>query len=167
MQPVVVLRWTAPDAVVCISKGRDIIAIGLANNKGKLTLKIPKETAVGTYTIYSSAPFYNDFKSIISITASDGEDPQVLAEGTLPAVNHKDVIDVKSAANALPGKTSQEYLGYQPQSFSVGSSAKYTMWAGHNLTRDRTRPSVSIGSPSRTILFAASFFVINMIVVVL
>lgn len=125
---------TAPDAVVCISKGRDIIAIGLANNKGKLTLKIPKETAVGTYTIYSSAPFYNDFKSIISITASDGEDPQVLAEGTLPAVNHKDVIDVKSAANALPGKTSQEYLGYQPQSFNVGSSAKYTMWAGHNLT---------------------------------
>lgn len=124
---------TAPDAVVAVSRGRKVIAVGLADGEGRLSLKVPADAPTGSCTLYSSAPFYNDLASTIDILPNDGdEDPGYIADRA-PRVQYKDIIDVNSASSALPGYT-KEYLGYQPPSFAVGSPAQYTMWAGTNLT---------------------------------
>lgn len=128
---------TAPDAVVCISEGRKVIAVGLADSKGHISLKVPADAPTGVHTLYSSAPFYNDLASTININPGDGTEDKGDIEEKTPRVQYRDVVDIKSAAQALPGKT-KEYLGYQPASFSVGSPARYTLWAGTNLTAGKT-----------------------------
>lgn len=122
---------TAPDAVVCISQGRKVVAVGVADHDGKLSLKVPADAPTGACIIYSSAPFYNDYYTDINVTAySGGED---VTEGTkkLPKVEYTDVINVTTAASALPINSST-YLGYQPEPFGVESLARYTMWAATN-----------------------------------
>lgn len=124
---------TAPDAVVAISTGRKVVAVGVADHDGKLSLKVPVDAPAGNCALYSSAPFYNDLLSSIIIMPGDGGEDEGYVQDVAPRVQYKDVIDVKSAAAALPGYT-KEYLGYQPLDFGVESPARYTMWAGTNLT---------------------------------
>lgn len=124
---------TAPDAVVAISKDRRVVAVGVADHEGKLSLKVPADAPTGSCTLYSSAPFYNDLLSSIIVMPGDGGEDPGYVEEVAPRVQYKDVIDVSTAAAALPGYT-KEYLDYLPESFGVGSPARYTMWAGTNIT---------------------------------
>lgn len=124
---------TAPEAVVCISQGRHIAAVGVADKEGKITLKLPVDAPVGECVLYASAPFYNDMKSTITVLEGDLEEDYFAPVAKLPHVQYADVIDVHNAASALP--TGMEWLTYQPAAFGVGSPARYTMWAATNLVK--------------------------------
>lgn len=122
---------TAPEAVVCISQGRHIAAVGVADKEGKITLKLPVDAPVGECVLYASAPFYNDLKSTITVLEGDLEEDYFTPTAKLPHVQYADVIDVKSAASALTNAT--DWPGFQPEAFGVSSPAKYTMWTSTNL----------------------------------
>lgn len=119
---------TAPDAVVAISSGRKIIAVGLADSEGHITLKVPADAPAGECTLYSSAPFYNDLSTTIKINAGDGTDENSPAYVKPERVQYKDVVDVNTAA----GYITNGFWG-QSSSFGVGSPARYAMWAATNL----------------------------------
>lgn len=121
---------TAPEAVVCISQGRHIVAVGVADKDGHLTLKLPVDAPVGECVLYASAPFYNDLETTITVDAGDGEEDYT-APAMLPHVEYADVIDLTTAASALGNPSG--WPGSQPAAFGVSSSAKYTMWASTNL----------------------------------
>ncbi len=66
----------APKAVVCISSGRNIVAVGLTDSEGHLSLKIAT-TAAGNYTLYCSAPNYTDWQGSINLAPNDGQEDVV------------------------------------------------------------------------------------------
>ncbi|MCQ2266928.1 MAG: C25 family cysteine peptidase [Bacteroidaceae bacterium] len=133
---------TAPDAVVCISQGRKVVAVGVADHDGKLSLKVPADAPTGACTIYSSAPFYNDYYTNINVTTYDGGEDETESTKKLPKVEYADVINVTTAASALPINRST-YLGYQPEPFGVESPARYTMWAATNTVKGSTEGQFS------------------------
>lgn len=122
---------TAPEAVVCISLGRHVVAVGMADKAGDVTLKLPVDAPVGECTLYSSAPFYNDYETTITITAGDNQEFFRPVEQKLPYVQYADVIDLESAASAI--ENPRAWPSTQPASFSVGGPAEYTMWVSTNL----------------------------------
>lgn len=89
----------APNTVVCVSKERTIVAVGLTDSKGLATLKIDKEATAGNYTLYCSAPAYTDWKGSISIAANDGyEDKDPASQQVLkPVLTASDVINHENA----------------------------------------------------------------------
>lgn len=126
---------TAPEAVVCISKGREIVAVALADKAGNATLYVPGLAAAGNYVLYSSAPAYNDLETTITITAGDGVEELRPERNALPRVQHTDVIDLNSAASALTAD-GRQFPTSQPEAFSAGSNAQYALWGATNLYED-------------------------------
>lgn len=83
------------EAVVCISRGREIAAVGVTDSKGQLTLKLPVETEPGEYTLYASVPGYTDYSHRIQVTRNDGAedaDPFAPADGEMPSIKCTDVL---------------------------------------------------------------------------
>lgn len=139
---------TAPEAVVCISKGREVVAVALADKTGNATLYVPAATAAGDYVLYSSAPAYNDLETTITITAGDGEEELRPELNALPRVQFTDVVDLISAASSLVND-GRQFPTNQPSAFAVGSPANYVIWCATNLYEDY-KPFVewnNIGSP--------------------
>ncbi|MCQ2206008.1 MAG: Omp28-related outer membrane protein, partial [Bacteroidaceae bacterium] len=71
----------APKAVVCVSAGRTIAAVGLTDSEGNVALKLAKASSAGTYTLYCSAPNYTDYESTITLAANDGQEDVVDGDG--------------------------------------------------------------------------------------
>lgn len=116
---------TAPDAVVCVSREREIIAVALADKTGKAVLSIPASTTPGQCTLYSSAPGYNDLMRNMTITAGSGTQEGSNSEESVPAVTYTDIISLATAG----GTISDNWPTSAPQSFSAQSGAAYKIWA--------------------------------------
>ncbi|MCQ2266690.1 MAG: hypothetical protein MJZ40_03160, partial [Bacteroidaceae bacterium] len=122
---------TAPEAVVCISKERRVVAVAMADKQGDAVLYLPADAPVGMCVLYSSAPFYNDLESSILITEGNGEKAKRPEKPSLPEVEYADMIDTESAATVLMGNN--YFPSSQPEAFSVESDAEYVLWAATNL----------------------------------
>lgn len=117
---------TVPDAMVCLSKGRTVIAAAMAGTDGKAVLHVPAATTLsGDCTLYTSAPGYNDLSRIVTLSAGNGTEEQL--DGTTkaePRITHTDVISLATAGGAI----SKEWNGQQTIASST-SSARYLICA--------------------------------------
>lgn len=114
-----VIVTTVPDAMVCLSQGRTVIAAAMADSQGKTTLHVPATTTLsGECTLYTSAPGYNDLSRKVTLTAGNGTDELLADEAkAAPAVTHTDVISLATVGDAVQNT----WIGQQ--SFN-GSSSK-------------------------------------------
>lgn len=117
----------APKAVVCISTGRNIVAVGLTDSEGHISLKIATAATAGTYTLYCSAPTYTDWQGSITIAANDGkEDTDPFTQNILkPVLTASDVIDHETA-QTVNNQWKQVIV-------SGESGAKYDTWVSSDL----------------------------------
>lgn len=117
----------APKTVVCISTGRNIVAVGLTDSEGHISLKIATAATAGTYTLYCSAPTYTDWQGSITIAANDGkEDTDPFTQNILkPVLTASDVIDHETA-QTVNNQWKQVIV-------SGESGAKYDTWVSSDL----------------------------------
>lgn len=115
-----VVVTTVPDAMVCLSQGRTVIAAGVADVQGKATLHVPAATTLsGECTLYTSAPGYNDLSRKVTLSAGSGTDELLATEAAkvAPNVTHTDVISLATVGDAVQNNWTGQ------QTFSGSSSA--------------------------------------------
>lgn len=97
-----VVVTTVPDAMVCLSQGRRVIAAAMAGTDGKVVLHVPATATTGDCTLYTSAPGYNDLSRLVAINAGNGTEEQL--DGTAkstPLITHTDVISLETADGSI------------------------------------------------------------------
>lgn len=119
---------TVPDAMVCLSQKRKVIAAAVADKEGKVTLHVPATAPTGECTLYSSAPGYNDLSHAVTLTAGNGTDE--LGEVAVAPVNitHTDIISVETAGAAVSSDWTNRPM------VSNTSSAQYLICAVNDLS---------------------------------
>lgn len=92
---------TVPEAMVCLSQGRKVIAAAVADTEGNVTLHIPAAAPTGDCMLYTSAPGYNDLWHAVTLTAGNGTDE--VEEGVAAPLNitHTDIISVATVGTAV------------------------------------------------------------------
>lgn len=103
----------APKAVVCVSAGRYIAAVGLTDDEGNVALKLAKASSAGTYTLYCSAPNYTDWQRTITLAAYDGQDDVVdgAEDGGPSTFNFEDFTRKKVLIEKFTGQNCQYCYG--------------------------------------------------------
>lgn len=121
---------TVPDAMVCLSKGRTVIAAAMADAEGKVVLHVPAATTLsGDCTLYTSAPGYNDLSRTVTLTAGNGTEEIEDKAIALANITHTDVISLATAGGAI----SEEWNG-QKTIASTTSPARYLICAVNDLS---------------------------------
>ncbi|MBQ0048771.1 MAG: hypothetical protein KBT12_00810 [Bacteroidales bacterium] len=122
---------TVPDAMVCLSKDRTVIAAAMSDANGKVTLHVPATAPTGECTLYTSAPGYNDMEQVITLTAGNGSEE--LLDGTETPLNitYTDVISIETIGNILSNN-----WGNQQSFSSTTSPAQYLICAVNDLGAD-------------------------------
>lgn len=115
---------TVPDAMVCLSQRRTVIAAAMADADGKVVLHVPATAPTGDGTLYTSAPGYNDLARAVTLSAGNGTEEVVVDDGLLANITHTDVISLETAGSVL----STEWDGPQPFA-STTSPARYLICA--------------------------------------
>lgn len=117
---------TVPDAMVCLSQGRTVIAAVMADAKGKALLHVPASTKLtGDCVLYTSAPGYSDLSRKVTLSAGSGTEEMGDESNVLPATTHTDVISIATVGNAVQ----DNWQGSQ-QTFSGNKSkAQYAIMA--------------------------------------
>lgn len=115
---------TVPDAMVCLSQGRTVIAAAVADADGKVTLHVPATAPTGVCTLYSSAPGYNDVSSTINLKAGNGTEEIKDETIALANITHTDIISVETVGSAI----SKEWNDQQAIA-STTSPARYLICA--------------------------------------
>lgn len=81
----------APEAVVCISKDRTIVAVGVTDVNGEIELTTPSDTPADEYTLYASAPEYTDYETTITLTENQGMTTGMSLVGTAATSGYYDL----------------------------------------------------------------------------
>lgn len=110
----------APGAVVCVSKGREIVAVGQADSQGHVAMKIKAVAEEGTYSLYCTAPTYTDWEGTLTITANDGTQDDDPAE-EIPVA--KTVLTASDIINAETAQTQCDQ--WNPVEIAGTSGAQY------------------------------------------
>ncbi len=113
---------TAPNAMVALSQGREVLVAGVASLSGQVKLWVPAD-ASGVCTLYSSAPAYHDASIPVSIAGTTGQN-QETAQARI-GLSSTDVFTL----SALSGKVSDNWPSEQ-QTF-VGKKASYAIFAAN------------------------------------
>lgn len=126
---------TAPEAVVCLSQDRTIIATGVADKSGRAILRVPSNSPTGVCVLYSSAPGYNDVSRQVTLSSGDGTQDWK-DEDNHPYVTHTDVISRSSLGDAV---TTAWPISAQTVP-ALQSSARYAIWATTEQSRKDYSP---------------------------
>lgn len=116
------------EAVVCISRDREIAAVGVTDAEGNLSIKLPVDAEEGEYTLYASAPGYTDYACLIQVARNDGtedEDPFATTNSIPLDIKYTDVL----TAENLDTHDNQ----WKSWDVTDASGAEYNTWvSGHS-----------------------------------
>lgn len=114
-----------PNAVVCLSQGREIVAVGATDARGKATLKLSADADAGNAVLYASAPGYTDWQTTVALEENDGKDVP------LPGIK-PELVPIMKSADEINHTTAQTKENVWQQANVAGhSGANYaTMVSG-------------------------------------
>lgn len=124
---------TAPEAVVCLSQGRTIVAVALADKEGNAVLRIPADAATGKCVLYSSAPGYNDDFTEVLVAAGTQQEEYADIDAVPAMEIMADVTDVIALGEGITTRVNEWDDSYISGTSSGASYlAKATTYAGEN-----------------------------------